>query len=198
MTYKDSDKQREYQRLWIRAKNGDEKAKQEIKKFKRILLTDEEKKKRKQQRLDDLREKRKEKHANNVKSCKLHTKRIGRIAELRFASELLKLGYDVYTPETEELPIDMIIIKDGIIQKVQIKSVTPVDDVLKVPMKSSTIKYRKLYRDTDVDIMAVFDSVNEKGYFVPINNNKTAFALRLIPPKIKNETVHMAKDYEIF
>lgn len=48
--------------------------------------------------------------------------KIGNLGELRVAYELTKLDYEVYTGFGGKTSCDLLVVKDGIVEKVQIKS----------------------------------------------------------------------------
>lgn len=129
----------------------------------------------------------------------MHTKRLGKIGELRVASELLKLGYDVFLPLTEELPVDLVACKGDKFYKVQVKTRNPRNGKILVPTRVNKIKR---YMDSDVSVIIVYDPKNDNGYWIPISEvqgNANTITLRLVPPK-NNQTrgVRSAKDFKIF
>jgi len=107
------------------------------------------------------------------------------------------MGYQVFGNLTEESSIDLVAYKDDEYLRIQIKSVTPEDELLVVPLKSSTYKYRKYYTKNDVDIIAVFDSKNYEVYFIPPDINKTSIKLRLSLPKSGQiQKIHLAENFK--
>lgn len=128
----------------------------------------------------------------------LHTKIKGKIGELEVISRLLEKGYHVYESTTEDSPIDVIIEKNGKLERMQIKFVTPTDGKLCVPLKSSTTKYRKAYKNTTVDCIGVYDSENDKCYLIPIIKGVSRMNLRLYPTKSNQQkNINYAKDFEL-
>lgn len=135
-------------------------------------------------------------------SRRMHTKRLGKIGELRVASELLKLGYDVFFPLTEDLPVDLVVCKDNKFHKVQVKTRNPRNGKLPVPNRTNNaINKIKKYSDSDVSVIILYDPENDNGYWIPISEfqGKGMIVLRLTPPKNSQvKGVRYAKDFKIF
>ena len=125
----------------------------------------------------------------------------GKIAELRFAAELLKLGHEVYIPVNDSSPVDLIGEKDSVFTRYQVKYITPNNGVLRVHMKSNPgrNRTRRPYKEQAVDNIAIYDSLNDRGYVVPIGNYRSEMLLRLIPTRNnQRKGIHYAADYRIF
>lgn len=119
----------------------------------------------------------------------MNTNEKGGLGESRFVYELTKHGYKVSLPLGHDASYDMIIDKDGALQRVQVKSVESSDDVVQVKTTRTYTSGDRIvtrtYSPTDFDQLAVFDRRGDQCYLVPINlvANKTMISLRLTPTK---------------
>ena len=132
----------------------------------------------------------------------MHTKRIGKIAEMRVAAKLLELGYDVFLAATEDLPVDMVAYVDGEFIRIQVKSRIPKDNVIHVELYSSTQKYRKQYTVEDVDWVILYDPSSDHGYKIDLHliSDQKSICLRTGGYTKNNQyaNVHLAEQYMIF
>lgn len=134
------------------------------------------------------------------------TKEKGSIGELRVMYEAGLRGYGVLIPQGDFAKYDLVVDRNGILERVQVKSVTPVNNVLIVPTKTMSFdntqninnrsKMTK-YVNGDFDWLAVYDLINHGVYFIPATEviNRASFALRLEQPKRKSNQVRMASNY---
>ncbi len=114
----------------------------------------------------------------------MHTKLKGDIGELIAAQEFLKRGWHVAFPYGENLPYDLLIEKDGICKRVQVKAMYPKNGVLHVNCRSSNNWSVKSYSAKDIDLLVAVDLESSKVYFIPSDKvNKALFDLRLNAPK---------------
>lgn len=129
-----------------------------------------------------------------------NTKSQGDIAELRFAAYFASKGYYVSKPLTDNAPYDLII-DDGKLLKVQIKSRTEVKGKIEVQLFTSMVKYRYTYTESDFDIIGVYHQDTGRMAVLKWDDFRgcgQAFVLRMSPSKnnqIKN--VRMFTDYEV-
>ena len=121
------------------------------------------------------------------------------IAELSVAAECAKKNWVVLFPFGENTPYDILVDTGNTFLRVQIKYVTTKDDVLNVPLKSTT---GVTYKDT-VDIIAVYCPDNNKVYWVDLNKEKindinSYIRLRHTTPKNnQSKGVRLSEDYEL-
>lgn len=114
----------------------------------------------------------------------MHTKQKGDIGELVAAQEFLRQGWHVAFPYGENMKYDLIVEKEGIFKRVQVKSVYPRNGVLHVNCRSSNNWSVTSYTSNDIDLLAAVDLQSNKVYFIPSNKiNKALFDLRLEPAK---------------
>ena len=134
------------------------------------------------------------------------TKEKGSIGELRVMYEAAKRGYGVLTPHGDFAKYDLVIDRNGVLERVQVKAVTPKNGVIEVHTKSMTFdkdvgennrNKQVKYVDGDFDWLAVYDLANHNVYFIPAMEvfGRSAIALRLDPPKRNLSSVRMATSY---
>ena len=101
------------------------------------------------------------------------TVRKGNITELKVQLRLLEMGYNVFVPIGDGNKIDLIAIKDGSIDRIQVKTSRMCRNVY-IFNAYSTSRTRSLngkkpkvkYTKNDIDYMATFK--NEEFYLIPI------------------------------
>ena len=86
----------------------------------------------------------------------MNSKSYGDIAELAVAAKLAKLGYIVSRPLSDNAPYDLIIDKNGTLQKVQVKARRTRRGRVYIEMYSSMTNYVRMYGKEDFDILAVY------------------------------------------
>jgi len=128
-------------------------------------------------------------------------KQLAQEGELRFAAEFTRKGWKVFLPYGENTPIDLLIEKEGIFKRIQIKSTSPIKGAIHCRIKSSNNWQVKKYTKKEIDFFGIYDYVNKKGYFIPIEEMEgmTEAILRLEKPKnnqIKN--IRSAEQYLYF
>jgi len=108
----------------------------------------------------------------------------GMLGELEFTAHFLRKGYTVLTPVNPNSSYDLVIEKDGLFQRIQIKYCTPRNGIMRVELDRPMRKTLP-YKDREVDAMGVYDAVNGKFYLIPVESltNKTEFWLRTEKPK---------------
>lgn len=123
----------------------------------------------------------------------------GLIGELEFTSYLLKLGYTILKPINPNSSYDLVIEKNNVYNRIQIKYLTPKNGLLRVELDRPRKRSNK-YQLRGVDTMGVFDSVHKSFYLIPMEKvkNKSEIWLRL--EKARNnqhKKLHLAEDYII-
>jgi PD-(D/E)XK endonuclease len=137
------------------------------------------------------------------------TKEKGSVGELRVMYEASLRGYGVLTPHGDFARYDLVVDRKGRLERVQVKSVTPVDGVISVHTKtmsfdsSQDINNRSKitkYKTGDFDWLAVYDLTNHNVYFVPAAEvvGRSSLALRIEEPKRNLQTVRMASEYTVW
>jgi len=128
-------------------------------------------------------------------------KQLSQEGELRFAAEFIRKGFNVFLPYGEDHPIDLLIEKDGIYQRIQVKSTKPQKGIIFCRLKSSNNWQVKKYTKKEIDFFAIYDAENKKGYLLPIEKfeGMTEAVLRIEPPKNKQQKgIRYAEKYIYF
>lgn len=123
----------------------------------------------------------------------------GIIGEIAFSLHLIQKGYTVLTPINHNSSYDLVVEKDGIFTRIQVKYRVPVNGILRIEL------YRPLrpslkYFNRDVDAMGIYNPLNNKFYLVPLKVIKTnrEFWIRVDAPKSrKSKAMHFANEFEI-
>jgi len=127
------------------------------------------------------------------------TKLKGDIAETYVLYLLIQNGLHVLLPWGEDHRFDMVVEKDGVYKKVQIKYVSARNGVLEVPIRSCN-NYKVIhYSPEDVDIIAAYHAETQKVYFVPLKNigNRSSLKIRLSSAKNhQQKKIVLASQYE--
>ena len=126
-----------------------------------------------------------------------HTK--GLIGEIEFTLHYLNKGYQVLKPTDPNSAYDLVLEKDGIFTRVQIKYLTPIHNILRLELIRPMRKTAS-YRERQVDAFGIFEPTHKKFYLVPINKikTKTNFWLRISKPNNGQKIgVHLAKEFEV-
>lgn len=122
--------------------------------------------------------------------------------------EASRRGYPVFRSMFSYPKYDFVVERNGNLEKIQVKTVTPVNGKLKVPVK--TMSYKKgtgrnnrtkmtKYIKGDFDWLIAVDPKAQKCYFLPADKviGNSEFILRLVPPR-NNQTknVNFAANYK--
>jgi len=129
------------------------------------------------------------------------TKQIACEGELRFAAEFVRKGYNVFMPTTEDGPIDLVIHKENLFKKIQVKSTKRKNGVLLIKLRSTNNWSNKKYTKSDVDIIAAYDYEHKIGYLLDIKNfeGMSEVSLRLEPTKNNQKNkIRSAEKYLFF
>lgn len=128
-------------------------------------------------------------------------KQLTKEGELRFASEFIRRGWNVFLPYGEDTPVDLLIQKDNQYQRIQIKATRPKTGVLFCRLKSSNNWQVKKYTDKEIDAFGIYDGENKQGYLLPISKVSGMTEVRIRFEKAKNnqeKKVRYAKEYAYF
>lgn len=128
-------------------------------------------------------------------------KQIAKEGEMRFAAEFLRKGWQIFLPYGEDSPIDLLIEKEGIFKRIQIKSTSPIRGAIHCRIKSSNNWQVKRYTKKEIDFFGIYDYVHKRGYLIPIEDMEgmTEAILRL--DKAKNNQskgIRFAEKYDYF
>ena len=110
------------------------------------------------------------------------TKQKGLQAEFFVAHLLSKHGFTVLVPYGEDVRYDLVSEKHGVFKRIQVKYVAPKNGVFEVQLRSANNYQAIHYSDTEVDIIAAYNPMDSKVYFIPLSEvgNRSTLNLRLI------------------
>ena len=131
-----------------------------------------------------------------------HTKNKGDLGVLKVQADLCAKGFLVCIPLSEHAPFDLVIFKDGIFKRVQVKARTLKRGKLDVRFEHSYsgsrgVHTRKVDMDA-IDIYCIYCLDNDQCYYFQANKFKrrSTLSLRVNAPK-NNQTqqIRWADDY---
>ena len=130
----------------------------------------------------------------------LSSQQKGNIGELRIAAKLIELGYEVLKGFGETKDFDLVAYKDSKFIRIQVKAVTPKNQVLVGKTFTSNSKGIRFFNKEVVDVLAIYDLENCNSYFVnPKEINGQGILLRLAETRNGQKlNIKMAKDYTDF
>ncbi|MDQ3933794.1 MAG: group I intron-associated PD-(D/E)XK endonuclease [Actinomycetota bacterium] len=128
----------------------------------------------------------------------------GDTAEMMVAADLLKRGYKIAFPYGEDWDYDLIVDRQGALERVQVKYTESRDGVILVRCRSHSLtngKVRRVkhYTERMIDWLAVYDRITERCYYVPaamLGNGRSIMHLRLRPALSgRKRGINWASDY---
>ncbi len=128
-------------------------------------------------------------------------KQIGREAELRFAAELTRKGWEIFLPYGEDNPIDILAHKDNQFLKIQVKATKPKNGKLPCKLRSTNNWQSKKYTEKEIDSFGIYDHHNKKGYLISMQEVKGMSEISLRLERSKNnqkKSIRDAKKYLYF
>lgn len=127
------------------------------------------------------------------------TKRKGDLGEAMVMADALERGYQVAIPLGEDWRYDLIVLRNGVLTRVQCKFVQSDGSIIKVPCRSSNAKCQIKYTSDDTDWIAVYDATTKKVYYIPssyFENGRSSIWLRLAETKNgQKANILMASDF---
>jgi hypothetical protein len=131
-------------------------------------------------------------------------KQKGDTAELRVAFDLRRRGYLILFPFGEDCDYDLVIERDGGLERVQVKY-TESDGVVIVVKCSShsltngRIRQTKHYTADTIDWLAVYDRTSDRCYYIPaveLADGRSQLHLRLTPARNNQVSkIRFAEEY---
>jgi hypothetical protein len=131
-------------------------------------------------------------------------KRKGDLAELRVASDLRARGHKIAFPFGEDWDYDLIVEREGILERVQVKYTKSDASIVYVRCRSVSltngkVRQIKKYTAKTIDWIAVYDETTDRCYYVPaaeLANGRDLLSLRLTATKNNQRSgVRFAEDY---
>ena len=130
-----------------------------------------------------------------------HTKDKGDLGVLKAQADLCFQGYTILTPCTEHAPFDLVIYKDGLFKRVQVKyrRVRP-DGAIHFTLRScwsdSNGCHVKPLDKGEFDIVCIYCPDTDKCYYVPTSEIDHCITLRIAKPKNNQKSgVKLADGY---
>jgi hypothetical protein len=117
-------------------------------------------------------------------------KQKGDLAELKVACDLRRRGYEIAIPFGEESSYDLIVDRNGRLERIQVKYADRGErSVIEVRCYSMTIvngkvRSRTPYTLDDIDWLAVYDAKTDRCFYIPaseLGNGRFGFTLRFAP-----------------
>ena len=113
----------------------------------------------------------------------------GDTAEMMVAADLVKRGYRIAFPYGEDNDYDLIVERDGKLERVQVKYAESRDGIVAVRTRSHSltngrVRQTKRYTAKTIEWLAVYDRVTDRCYYVPateLGDGRSLMHLRLGP-----------------
>lgn len=131
----------------------------------------------------------------------MNTKTIGDLAELKAATYFAQQGYIVSMPYGDNAPYDLIIDKDNVLQKVQVKARTEREGAISVELRSAMRGYTHHYTRQDFDILACYNIDTGEMAYLTWDDIQERQVVKLRNKPAKNgqkKGVMLMEDYKIF
>jgi hypothetical protein len=134
-----------------------------------------------------------------------HTHDKGDLAELSVARDLVKRGYTVFVPLSQNTYADLVVLRKEVLEPIQIKYVTSDNGKLDVSLRrtmttSSQCKTTYRYKDTPLKWIAVYNPCIDKVCYLPRKvweGSQRSLTVRIEPTKNKQRKgVILFYDYE--
>jgi hypothetical protein len=131
-------------------------------------------------------------------------KRKGDLAELMVAADLLRQGYRVAFPYGEDWEADVLVLRAGALERVQVKHARSDGVVIQLKCFSQTVQAGRIrsvkrYTADMIDWLAVWDSSTGMCCYVPaseLGQGRRTIHLRITPASSgRRKGVRMASDY---
>jgi hypothetical protein len=111
----------------------------------------------------------------------------GSIGEAMVMAEAIKRGYKVALPFGEDWRYDLIVVRNGKLERVQCKFTKSNGEKITVRCRSLNNWSTIVYCQDDIEWIAVYDQTTQKCYFVPSEmlgeKGRATISLRLTPTK---------------
>lgn len=124
----------------------------------------------------------------------------GNIGEVMIMAEALQRGYKIALPFGEDWRYDLIVVRNGKLERVQCKYTKSNGEKITVRCRSLNNWNTVIYCQDDIEWIAVYDQTTQKCYFIPSTmlgkKGRATISLRLTPTKNNQVSgVLWAKDF---
>jgi hypothetical protein len=136
---------------------------------------------------------------------KMHTIDKGEVARYLAVAHLMKLGFVVSVPLTENSSYDLIVDDKGKLLRTQVKKATLSEGVLKISLHTNShntnvVGTVKKYTAKDFDLLVAVYVEENKFYKLDYSageyDNRNGIWLRIDTPQRERKNIKYAKDYE--
>jgi hypothetical protein len=133
-------------------------------------------------------------------STSLNPTQIGDISEIIVRARFIQKGYTVLVPQNNGLRYDIVVEKDGIFQRVQIKTGRLMDNEAIYFRASSVDSLTKadIHYHGHIELFAIYCPHNHQVYVMPVEHaTSSVCTLRLVPTRNNQKNgIRWAADYE--
>ena len=113
----------------------------------------------------------------------------GDTAEMMVAADLFRRGYRIAFPFGEDADYDLIVERDGRLERVQVKYTESRDGVVPIRCRSHSltngrVRQTKRYTSRTIEWLAAYDRITDRCYYVPaaeLGEGRSLLHLRLGP-----------------
>jgi hypothetical protein len=132
------------------------------------------------------------------------TKQLGDLAELAVAADLKGRGHRVCFPFGEDADYDLVVDREGVLERVQVKYGRSRGVRLEVRCRSHSltngkVRRTKRYTARTIDWLAVYDASTRRCFYVPaaeLGEGRSLLTLRLTPAANGQRAgIRLAEDY---
>jgi PD-(D/E)XK endonuclease len=131
-------------------------------------------------------------------------KQKGELAELVVASDLRRRGCKLAIPYGEDCDYDLVIERDGKLERVQVKHTQSGGAVISVKccshsLTNGRVRQTKRYTAAMIDWLAVYDRTTDRCYYIPareLGDGRRELRLRIAPARNNQQAkIRFADDY---
>lgn len=127
------------------------------------------------------------------------TKEKGDIGEAMVMADVLRRGYKVAIPVGEDWRYDLIVLRNGKLERVQCKYTKSDLRIVSVKCRSTNNWSTHKYTSEDLDWIATYDDTTKRVYYIPssmLSSGRSEIKLRLSPPRNKQQRgINLATDF---
>ena len=129
----------------------------------------------------------------------------GDLAEIAVAADLLRRGHKVAFPYGEDWDFDLVLYRDGVLERVQTKYAESDGYVITVKCRSHSltngrVRATKKYTSETIDWLAVYDGATDQCFYIPASelmSGRSELVLRLAEPRNgQRARIRWAADYQ--
>jgi hypothetical protein len=128
----------------------------------------------------------------------------GDLAELKVACDLVERGYQIAFPFGEDWDFDLVVLRNGCLERVQVKHSVSKNGVIPVKCRSHSltngrVRHTKHYTSETIDWLGIYDRTTDACFYVKateLGSGRSMLHLRLIPTRNgQSAGIRYADDY---